>query len=355
MNNKIKKAVMEALNVANPSITREEAMQDYETANYFENLAEKKAMAAKYGIDSKKAKEIQEQISLYLRDLRHKQSSFDEDDVKNFNRLGYYDSYKKECEMFDQESDEFVDFLLKYRLNYLKKHNLERYVNVVGSLNGYRISLSDKCAINRYRNVVRYKEEHSQAFSNKMDAVEVIYNSFQEQMAEYKAEYLEEVKKWETKCYKEYPVRIDELMKRYEQLHAEYDEYCKTPGEDGMLPAWRDRNDKYEPISKTWSAISKIKAIISRYPTLKEYVDAKVKNASDDFDSDVRSVAMRVNEKKVDVDKLQITQIGRDPKFFEMLVTDGTIKLYARSIWAAENSAYMRPHFRFIITDRSKF
>ena len=42
------------------------------------------------------------------------------------------------------------------------------------------------------------------------------------------------------------------------------------------------------------------------------------------------------------------------PKLFELEVTDGNITLYARSIWAAEWSDKMIPHFRFIITNKRK-
>lgn len=35
-----------------------------------------------------------------------------------------------------------------------------------------------------------------------------------------------------------------------------------------------------------------------------------------------------------------------------MRVTDGTKNVYCRSVWAAEFSEKMIPHFRFIITNR---
>jgi hypothetical protein len=37
-----------------------------------------------------------------------------------------------------------------------------------------------------------------------------------------------------------------------------------------------------------------------------------------------------------------------------MIIGDDTRALYARAIIAAENSVYMRPHYRFIITESSK-
>lgn len=48
---------------------------------------------------------------------------------------------------------------------------------------------------------------------------------------------------------------------------------------------------------------------------------------------------------------MKITRVASDPKFFDMMITDGEKNLHARSIFAAEFSVKMRPHFRFIITN----
>ena len=57
-------------------------------------------------------------------------------------------------------------------------------------------------------------------------------------------------------------------------------------------------------------------------------------------------------EKEFEFSKIKVNSISNDPKLFELEVTDGNITLYARSIWAAEWSDKMIPHFRFIITNK---
>ena len=54
----------------------------------------------------------------------------------------------------------------------------------------------------------------------------------------------------------------------------------------------------------------------------------------------------------LNVANIAISNVKNDPKFFEMMLSDGENKLYLRSVFAAQFSEKMIPHFRFIITER---
>lgn len=56
-------------------------------------------------------------------------------------------------------------------------------------------------------------------------------------------------------------------------------------------------------------------------------------------------------DKKGFPSELTFSQIQSDPKLFDVIIAGNGKKVHARSILAAENSEYMVPHFRFIVTD----
>ena len=72
------------------------------------------------------------------------------------------------------------------------------------------------------------------------------------------------------------------------------------------------------------------------------------------FNRNIATLASRIMTQDFDFDKLEVTSISDDPKYFELQITDGKNNLYARSIYAAEFSEKMVPHFRFIITNKRK-
>ena len=55
----------------------------------------------------------------------------------------------------------------------------------------------------------------------------------------------------------------------------------------------------------------------------------------------------------MDESKLSVKSIKTSVKGFDIYVSDCSKTIYARSIYAAENSVFVAPHFRFIVTDRT--
>ena len=93
--------------------------------------------------------------------------------------------------------------------------------------------------------------------------------------------------------------------------------------------------------------------IVSRkYSSKKEYVDKCKKDAEDKFDANITTISERLKKQNFIITDIQVTDIDNDPKFYTMCITDGVKKVYCRSIWVAEFSDKMIPHFRFIITSR---
>lgn len=93
------------------------------------------------------------------------------------------------------------------------------------------------------------------------------------------------------------------------------------------------------PAKKAWEKATRgyngLCAIIKKYPTVEEYVYFQVHEAEEKYMADIDSIVERIKEKNFNVDTLKVTDIQNDPKFFEMIITDGDKKMFARSIWAA--------------------
>ena len=84
----------------------------------------------------------------------------------------------------------------------------------------------------------------------------------------------------------------------------------------------------------------------------KNYVEKSIEDSKRRYNICMDELSKKINEKDMVVDNLKVNYITSDPKLYEMIITDGTKKLYARSIWAAEYSEKVTPHYRFLITNR---
>ncbi len=114
-------------------------------------------------------------------------------------------------------------------------------------------------------------------------------------------------------------------------------------------------NNECVPAKKNWEkavrGYNMLVATLKKFPTVEEYVYAQVHDAEQKYMADVDSIVDRIKEKKFNIETLKVTDIENDPKFFEMIITDGDKKMFARSIWAAQFSEKVTAHYRFIITN----
>ena len=113
---------------------------------------------------------------------------------------------------------------------------------------------------------------------------------------------------------------------------------------------------EYKEIDKSITRLSKsineLKMILNK--TKVDFIQENREDAEQTFNHNIANLAEKLYEKEFEFSKIKVNSISNDPKLFELEVTDGNITLYARSIWAAEMSDKMIPHFRFIITNKRK-
>lgn len=81
------------------------------------------------------------------------------------------------------------------------------------------------------------------------------------------------------------------------------------------------------------------------------YVEREITDAENAFDGKVEGLALKLNSKGFAADGLKFEAICHDPKLFDAVIASDGKTVHARSIWAAENSELVAPHFRFIVTN----
>lgn len=82
----------------------------------------------------------------------------------------------------------------------------------------------------------------------------------------------------------------------------------------------------------------------------KEYVDRNVEDAEKRYKYDIETIADKVRRMNMDEEFIEVLSIDSDPKHYDIVLSDGKKRVHARSIFAAEFSYLVAPHYRFIIT-----
>lgn len=320
------------------------------------SMAEKKEMASKYKIDSKKAGEIANAILLQMRAYRFNAKEFNDDDVRYFHKLEVADKVK-----FKEESTEFLLFL---KDKYWKKMEEQKLTNKIMYVNkrdwNYMMSGSQKYTIQLYLKCVEAIESRDENLikskNEKEEILKVIIAKLVEQTKEFHDEYIESARKFAENAHKNAPKNAEKFLKLYEDLKKKADEFENKLREEKVSPMRRHHNPELNALRKqTEDAYSNYRTQrqIAKTPK-KEFVDKIVDDTERAFNNNINNLADKIMSKEFDYSKLDVKRIAKDPKYFELEVTDGNNTLYARSIWAAEWSDKMVAHIRFIITNKRK-
>lgn len=311
---------------------RNELIADYTLLNDYPSMNEKKALAAKYGIESKKAKEIQEMVLVAMRGERKTRTEFDEIDLRYFSRFEIPETYAKAVPYYELESIEFLNYVLNIYWGNIVEKKLENKISLANS-RGYGICAAHKYIIKRYLNLKRYLEEIKPENIEKKRSDEeinnVIRNILLVEMKPLHDNYIERITAWANKSYVS-------IIKMKTESAKELDLLPK----DVKYNIWKPIKNKYD----------RAVALLRRFDTIDKYVAYTVESAEREYMNDVNEVTLRIRKKELDYDNIKVINVYNDPKFFELTITDGNKSLHARSIWAAEYSEKVTAHYRFIIT-----
>ena len=338
-------------------ISTAEMMEDIKKIRDAYELKDKKAIAEKYGIQSKKAAEIEHGILVRAAEDRATRTKFDELDVRMFRLLSnYVDMYNKLIEYFENEPEAFIIYMKDYYEEYLKKEKLFSYINWKPSDLKYRLSANKIYSIKYYQSIVRYLEENGSSTADrrsaKQKATELILSKLDEQLADFKEQLLNQVEEQAKNAWQRFSDNLETYHKEYLKADKEFDDFHNDRNNRFALPEVRE---KYSILEETRNLASQkyynAKYIIEKY-TKEDYGKYCREQGRKEYEYKKHKMAEKIVERDFDYANIIFSNMKRDPKGIEMMISDGVKKVYARSIIAAEYSEKVICHFRFILTDR---
>lgn len=316
------------MNMANIKFTKEELRRDYEDAAY-----DRKNLSIKYNTFAK-GKDIQDKINSILKEIRSTQTEFDIEDMRDWFRLD--PKVTKLSQYLDGEPIAFVKMLQADYESRAKKYSMR-------SIAGKSIwNMYDK--ITAWLNEATKTDDQKAAEAELENNIEELVSKLSSELADFKVRYLERVHEAAGKRYERIPTDIEALKNQRLAIDARYEAARKEKkGYNATWSIWSERE-------KVNNKIGRLNGILRMYTTVEEFQKFTVEEATKQFEYNVRGLADRLLDKKFVIEKIIVSNVKNDPKFFEMTITDGEKKLYCRSVLAAQFSEKMIPHFRFIMT-----
>lgn len=291
----------------------EDYKEIYKDAKSVQDLSTKKEkleMMEKYNLSCPcKIKDIEHAILGIANDKRKSSgkliNQFDEDDYRMWNSYwGHPESIKKLREAVEGESSEFTGYLL-------------RIFDIA-----YRRTVGRVYEDKRYFNLLKIREENSDAYKRNKDREDLIYDKLTILTFDFKK-----------KMYERF---IETEKRRFEII-----EYYK----DDDLDLLKKEN------VRLYSVFVQVRSRSNNFDwnVYKVYLDKEFESM---FSNNIRAIAQRINvNRKININHLKLKSISDDPKFFELVLRDtGNHTIHCRSIIAAENSVLVQTHYRFIIT-----
>ena len=321
------------MNSLKDTLTKKQLYDDYDVVDGYPSNTDKKALSVKYGCAAKN-KDIQHAILVELQKIRAKQTTFNDQDITDFHRLiDWKERYNIFSEALKNESIEFVKYFMEVQLQYIKSKRLECYMHGGGSASQNR-------QITIYKNLVRFLNKQTDDYKTQQLSIESIYNIIKPQMDEFKKSFLEKVKIGSEELYNIIPENVNNIYDKIRQ-------YTNRLNNNEI--SYKEYKDMMKPLENNWF-YKYGRSIINRFKTVKEYISYRLDEAEKEFDNSLMGIATRISKKEFDINNIKISEVKNDPKFFEMVITDGKKTLHARSIIAASYSSYMKEHLRFILT-----
>ena len=341
-------------NVKYLGYSMQEMIADYTILGDYPTAAQKKELALKYGIESKKVKEIEHEILLQMRALRFEKKDFDNTDIRFYYKLDVPEKTK-----LTGESTEFIMFLKNYFFKRMQERKLDKKVSMAKIRDwNYYMTSADRSLILDYLKCIDVLDSRDidkiETKKSKEEVIEGIRLQLVSQTKEFYEQYLADAEAWATKTYDAAPERLEYLTEKRQNFKIKMDEV------EARLKAEKGWGYLYDPeykelsgrVNKLSTSINELKMILNK--TKIDFIKENREDAENTFNRNIANLAEKLYEKEFDFSKIKVNSISKDPKLFELEVTDGNITLYARSIWAAEYSDKMIPHFRFIITNKRK-
>ena len=329
----------------------EEIIKDWQKLGDATTLIEKSELSNKYNAKSNSKKVIETAIIAEMNNVRKNKENFTIKDVVWFNRnISSTDNYKKLSQLLSNENSSFVEFYKNYYYNKLVERKL---INV----NIKNMSVAEKYVYKTYLNINKFIKENSSEYKKTINEKDKIAEILRNELEEFYQECIVRTKKSSTNFYNNvFPLHFINMKNAYENAKKKYNE--ANDKLNLML------NNNYNDISKfmmslysakgeyqkKMSAYLKLKHFKNKYPTVQDFVDYSLKELENRHNKNIITLADRINRKHINIEKMKVISVKVDPNLYDMTITDDVEYLHCRSIWCAQYSDKVTPHYRFIIS-----
>jgi len=141
---------------------------------------------------------------------------------------------------------------------------------------------------------------------------------------------------------------VDILLDQTQELRTAYiKETVKWSTEEyGRLKLFvKDYQNNYD-CYKSKKYYSLPSCVVNQRGTVEEYIDLNIKKAEKHYDDSIIKLALRIEKKGLDLDKLEVSTSYLDPNI-STTITDGVKNVCAYTIIAGGN--IQRPHYRYLV------
>ena len=295
------------------TFTIEQILLDCQFVHDAASTEAKKQMCAKYGITSNKTKEIEKAILAIGLELHKQNTTFTvTEDVRVFDLYwNRPESAQKIREAFADESDSFIRFYLdrlqkQYDLNPLRGRWILRPLNFIKQI------LNERSKDNTERDALAL-------------ALDVQMKDFHDRFITAHLDYAN----W----------KFDHMFQKYAEIKSTRDIVLKL-----------NISDQKE-VERLHKMISTFRVESRDFD--KDYYIERVRR---DFEAEYLRCLLMISDRvltaKMNTKQISVQNVSsNDAKAFDIYVKDDQRTMHARSIWCAEYSEIVTPHWRFIITN----
>lgn len=294
------------------TFTITEILQDRDRVHDAASTNVKKQMCEKYGIQSNRTKEIEKQILAVGMELHKQRTKFDFEDRKVFDLYwNYPESAAKIREAFADESDTFAEYYLDCLRNEVEQ-------------DPWRCRWKKK-PIQYIQQILRERRDaNNPERASLILAIDIRIKDFHDAYVQKHVEFAD----W----------KFESMKKKYGEINTIRDVILKMGITDD------------EKVHRTYRIASSFRCETRDYDK-DFYLERVRRDVEAEYLRCVTMIADRVLTAKMNKDALKIDRISSDDaKAFDIYVNDDQRKMHARSVWCAELSEIVTPHWRFIIT-----
>ena len=168
-----------------------------------------------------------------------------------------------------------------------------------------------------------------------------------ESLAPFKKHWMEDMTNYHREFYHRIHKALPNARVQYDELQkAIYDEKRKN----GFRPSTLIKQLEYS--RKAFGRI--LSAPPAAYPTEESYMNYIKPRLQEEYNNCLYVLADKCRPFQLDAEKVQVHHPRMAERGFDLLLTDNQDRVIdARMIWAAENSEYVSPHTRYVVTERA--